>query len=187
MIFLDHAAVVQDRRSFSARGAGILGLLPFGRRPIYALRDDMSLDLRARKRISRRRKGSSGPVRLHLHGLAVLRGALEKLSRRFRCRGQSCSIPAAGRSWKRCESARRNSALAFKSVTGIETVINYYGMVEQVGSVYLENPLHFLHASNYSDIIIRDTHTLEPLPPGPDRDHPGGQRAPRQATPATRC
>jgi len=47
MILLDHAAVVRDRRSFSARGAGILGILPFGRQPIYALCEDMSLDLEA--------------------------------------------------------------------------------------------------------------------------------------------
>src|SRR5262249_23285501 len=45
MIFLDHSAVVQDRRSFSARGAGILGLLPFSNQPFYALRQDMSIDV----------------------------------------------------------------------------------------------------------------------------------------------
>jgi hypothetical protein len=39
-------------------------------------------------------------------------------------------------------------------------------MVEQVGSVYFENALHSLQASIYSDVIVRDTNTLEPLPPG---------------------
>jgi len=52
------------------------------------------------------------------------------------------------------------------AVTGIRNVINYYGMVEQVGSVYFENPLHFLHASIYSDVIVRDPNTFKPLPPG---------------------
>jgi len=45
MVFLDHSAVVRDRQSSSARGAAILGMLPFGRQPFYALREDMSLDL----------------------------------------------------------------------------------------------------------------------------------------------
>jgi hypothetical protein len=45
MVFLDHSAIVRDRRSFSARGAGIMGMLPFGRQPFYALREDMSLDV----------------------------------------------------------------------------------------------------------------------------------------------
>ena len=44
MVILDHAGVVRDRRSFSARGAGILGMAQFGHRPFYALREDMSLD-----------------------------------------------------------------------------------------------------------------------------------------------
>ena len=37
MVILDHAGVVRDRRSFSARGAGILGMAQFGHRPFYAL------------------------------------------------------------------------------------------------------------------------------------------------------
>ena len=45
MVILDHPGVVRDRRSFSARGAGILGMAQFGHRPFYALREDMSLDL----------------------------------------------------------------------------------------------------------------------------------------------
>ena len=36
-----------DRRSFSARGAGILGLSNLGRGHVYALHDDMSLNLDA--------------------------------------------------------------------------------------------------------------------------------------------
>src|SRR5207249_2195712 len=41
----DQPGVVKDRRSYSARGAGILGLAQFGHRPFYALRDDLSLDV----------------------------------------------------------------------------------------------------------------------------------------------
>jgi hypothetical protein len=53
-----------------------------------------------------------------------------------------------------------------QAATGIQRVINFYGMAEQVGSVYFENSRHHLHASVYSDVIIRDIKTLEPLPPG---------------------
>jgi len=71
--------------------------------------------------------------------------------------------------WKKIEALKvsqeefRRRLLA---VAGIENVIGFYGMVEQVGSVYFENTLHFLQASIYSDVIVRDTNTLEPLPPG---------------------
>ena len=33
---------------------------------------------------------------------------------------------------------------------------NYYGMVEQTGSIFMECECGFLHASSFSDIIIRD-------------------------------
>ena len=45
MVIVDHPNVVKNRQSFSARGAGIMGLMQFGRKPVYALRSDMSLDM----------------------------------------------------------------------------------------------------------------------------------------------
>jgi len=167
MIFLDHAAVVRDRQSFSARGAGILGLLPFGRRPFYALREDMSLDMEG---VAAYIAGNEGapPV---LFGFTFMVweyfvNALEAAGRTLPLAG---SILLHSGGWKKLE-ALRISPEEFRDrvrgVTGIERVVNYYGMVEQVGSVYMENSLHFLHAPLYSDVIIRDPHTLQPLPQG---------------------
>jgi hypothetical protein len=51
-------------------------------------------------------------------------------------------------------------------VTGITSSYNFYGMVEQVGSIFIENPWHYLHASVFGDVIIRDPYTLKPLPEG---------------------
>jgi hypothetical protein len=167
LVFLDHPGVLRDRREASARGAGILGMLPFGRQPFYALREDMSLDLEGLEAYLAR----AGGGKLLLFGFTFMVWqhfvlALEALGRRL-------SLPDAvllhSGGWKKLEDLRVDPE-AFRrrvrSATGIERVINYYGMVEQVGSVYLENPRHFLHASVYSDVIVRDTHTLEPLPPG---------------------
>ena len=39
---------------------------------------------------------------------------------------------------------------------GIRNVRNYYGLVEQIGSIFFECKCGYLVASNYSDIIIRD-------------------------------
>ena len=92
--------------------------------------------------------------------------ALEKLGLRLSLAGATL-LHSGG--WKKLEALKvgqeefRDRLLA---ATDIRSVINFYGMVEQVGSVYFENSLHFLHASVYSDIIVRDTNTLEPLPPG---------------------
>jgi phenylacetate-coenzyme A ligase PaaK-like adenylate-forming protein len=167
MIFLDHAAVMRDRRSLSARGAGILGLLPFGRQPFYALREDMSLDLDGLERYVAA-MGRQHPV---LFGFTFMVWqyfvqALESAGRRLLLPG---AILLHSGGWKKLEALRvtpEEFRRRVQAVTSIEAVVNYYGMVEQVGSVYFENPLHRLQASNYSDVIIRDTNTLEPLPPG---------------------
>jgi phenylacetate-coenzyme A ligase PaaK-like adenylate-forming protein len=53
-----------------------------------------------------------------------------------------------------------------KSWAGIETVVNYYGMVEQTGSLFMECEEGHLHAPIYSDIIIRNPQTFEPSPLG---------------------
>lgn len=167
MVFLDHAGVVRDRRSFSARGAGILGLLPFGRQPFYALRDDMALDLDGLEAYLASTRGQR-PVFFGFTFMVwqYFVEALERFGRRLSLPG---AILLHSGGWKKLEALRVSPdefRRRVRAVTGIETVTNYYGMVEQVGSVYLENARHCLQAPGVSDVIVRDTNTLEPLPPG---------------------
>ena len=51
MIIIDCPSVVKNRAMFSARGAGILGFSIFGAKKIYALDDDMKLDVDGLKEI----------------------------------------------------------------------------------------------------------------------------------------
>lgn len=44
MLIIDHPNVIKDRASFSARGAGILGVSNFGRDHTYALNEAMEID-----------------------------------------------------------------------------------------------------------------------------------------------
>ena len=41
---------------------------------------------------------------------------------------------------------------------GITSIHDYYGMVEQTGSIFMECEYGHMHASNLSDIIIRRPH-----------------------------
>jgi phenylacetate-coenzyme A ligase PaaK-like adenylate-forming protein len=167
MVFLDHSGIVRDRRLFSARGAGILGLLPFGRQPFYALREDMSLDVDGLQAYLEKMRGQR-PVFFGFTFMVwqYFVEALEALGRRLSL-DDAVLLHSGG--WKKLEAlhvGQEEFRRRLLAVAGIANVLNYYGMVEQVGSVYVENPLHFLHASIYSDVIVRDTNTLEPLPPG---------------------
>ncbi len=55
---------------------------------------------------------------------------------------------------------------ALQKETGIGRIHNFYGMVEQVGSVYVECEYGYLHTPDFADIIIRNFTTLEPNPIG---------------------
>ncbi|MFN5476963.1 MAG: acyl-protein synthetase, partial [Sphingobacteriales bacterium] len=45
-------------------------------------------------------------------------------------------------------------------------IYNFYGMVEQVGSVFLENSEGYLHCPNFADIIIRNPIDFSVQKPG---------------------
>ena len=51
-----------------------------------------------------------------------------------------------------------------KDNLGIHEVHDYYGMVEQTGTIYVECEHGHLHCSAYSDVIIRDYDNFSELP-----------------------
>jgi phenylacetate-coenzyme A ligase PaaK-like adenylate-forming protein len=53
-----------------------------------------------------------------------------------------------------------------KETLGIRKVINYYGMVEQVGSVFFECDSGHFHAPFTSEVLVRCPNTLRVLPHG---------------------
>jgi hypothetical protein len=167
MVILDHEGVVRDRRAHSARGAGILGMAQFGRRPFYALREDMSLDERGLLEYL----SAAGHGKILLFGFTFMVWAsfLDALEARRLSLDLPDAILIHTGGWKRLRDLTV-SPEAFrqrvKALTGIRSVINFYGMAEQVGGVYFENELHYLHAPIYSDVIIRDPVTLAPVPDG---------------------
>ncbi len=73
------------------------------------------------------------------------------------------------------------------AVTGVGRVINFYGMVEQVGGVYFENPIHHLHAPIFSEVIIRDPLTLDAAAGRTARSGPGAELPADQLPRVTRC
>jgi hypothetical protein len=167
MVILDHPGVVRDRRGHSARGAGILGMAQFGHRPFYALREDMSLDEEGLVAYLNQAAGR----RVLMFGFTFMVWqylvlALERGGRKLNLAG---GILVHSGGWKKLQDAAVDPRVFRERVqasTGVEQVINFYGMVEQVGGVYFENPRHHLQAPIYSEVIVRDPVSLEPVPDG---------------------
>lgn len=167
MLIIDTPSVLKDRQAFSARGAGILGFSLFGHDVTYALDDRMQLDLpRIEAFLDRHRDapifvfGFTYMLWQHVHL------PLQAAGRRLALNG---GVLLHGGGWKKLQNLSVDNA-AFKAAlsesTGLDRVVNYYGMVEQTGSIYLECPAGHLHTPIFSDVLIRDPLDFSELPAG---------------------
>lgn len=85
-------------------------------------------------------------------------------------RGERLDIPNGilvhGGGWKKL-AGESVSPGEFKArvaaATGVERVSNYYGMAEQTGCIYMECPQGHLHASLWSDIVVRRGRDYRPV------------------------
>lgn len=167
MVVIDHAEVVSDRSSFSARGAGILGMSQFGRTPFFALNRDMSLNLEGLLRYLDRWKHEG--ILFFGFTYMVWQYFVRALEEHGTSLALKDSVLVHSGGWKKLQDqavSAKELRRRIEDRTQISTVLNFYGMVEQVGSVFFENPLHYLHAPIFSDVIVRDPITWEVLPRG---------------------
>ena len=74
-----------------------------------------------------------------------------------------------GGGWKKLEKLKISNNLFKKKLfekLKLVNIYNYYGMVEQAGTIFMECAHGNLHAADNSDVIIRDPETHVPLPHG---------------------
>lgn len=167
MLIIDHPSVVKSRAIFSARGAGILGLSTFGRDHTYALNDDMSIDFDAVKRFMEKHKG----LDIFIFGFTfmVWQYFLEKLRDSNEQLDLSRAILVHSGGWKKLQDKavdNQTFKAELKKYCGIRKVHNFYGMVEQVGSIYVECEYGHLHCPNFADIHFIDIETMKSVPAG---------------------
>ena len=156
MIILDCPSVVRNRAMFSARGAGILGFSMFGRKKIYALNDAMELQLDALQDFIEEHKGEK--ILLFGFTFMVWQHFYKALKEEGKHLDLSNSVLIHGGGWKKLAAEAVEPAAfraALREVCGDMEVADYYGMVEQTGCIYLECEEGHLHASTYSDVIVR--------------------------------
>jgi len=163
MVIIDSAELLKDRSRFNARAAGILGFSMLGRDHFYALDAQLRLDADGLAAFLERHAGE--PV-LAFGFTAIAWQHLLAEPGRFAFPPGSTLLHGGG--WKRLADQGIGNA-AFKNAAqdklGIARVFNYYGMVEQVGSIFMECERGHLHAPAFADVVARDPHTLRPLPP----------------------
>lgn len=156
MLIIDCPSVIKNRQSFSARGAGILGFSILATDRKYALKDDMSLDIDTIKEFLKRHK--SEKIILFGFTYMIWQYFYKELKKCKEGYDFSNALLIHGGGWKKLQN-EAVSPMEFKSelkkICGIKEVYDYYGMVEQTGSIYMECECGHLHASIFSDVIMR--------------------------------
>jgi phenylacetate-coenzyme A ligase PaaK-like adenylate-forming protein len=165
MLILDSSSVIKNRNMFSARGAGIIGFSIFASKKIYALDDNMELNINLLTDFLEEHKnetiflfGFTFMIWRHFYQSLVSTGYKPDLSK---------GILIHGGGWKKLIS-ESVSPEEFKrrlhDTCGIHpaNIHDYYGMVEQTGTIYMECECGYLHTPVFSDILIRRPQDFSP-------------------------
>jgi hypothetical protein len=165
MVIADWPGVIKDRTQFSARGAGILGMMNFGRRARYVLDASMQLDVDALTAFLE--EHGDAPFLIFGFTFMVWQHLLRPIAGKGLDLSSGILIHSGG--WKALQDQAVDDRVfreRLREETGLTRIHNFYGMVEQVGSVFLQGHDGLLHPPNFADVIVRDPVTLQELPPG---------------------
>ena len=164
LLILDSKIAVSDRRLFSARGAGIMGFSVFGRDTTYALDENMELNADAVAAFCEKYKAE--PVLLFGYTFMIWKHfylALKEKGIKVDLGEDSTLFHVGG--WKKLKDMAVDTETYKRSLleqVGIRRVYDYYGMAEQLGSIFVACEEGHLHASIYSDVITRNLLDLRP-------------------------
>ncbi|MBZ9770991.1 hypothetical protein [Mesorhizobium sp. CO1-1-8] len=157
LLIVDAPTGAADPTGYAARSVAIQGFSLFASgRPAFALTADMKSDMDGISEFLGRTGGKPFLIFGFTH--VIWQHFLEELARIGARLDLSNGIMIHGGGWKRLAEKnvndRRLKAVA-KQCVNLSKIHNYYGMVEQPGSIYLQCENGFFHCSNFSEIIIR--------------------------------
>ena len=158
MIIVDSNPKYSNRLKFNAKTAAIVGFSYFGNNHFYLLDKNGNIDYQGLnnflKKFSKNKFFVFGFTSF-IYEILIKKLLNKKVKYNFKN-----SILLHGGGWKKIEKYKIKKS-EFKDrllkKLKLKKIYNYYGMVEQTGSIFLEcNKCGGFRTSRYSDIIIRD-------------------------------
>jgi len=158
MLVIDKQISNIDRNSFNASIAAINGFSIFANEIVYLLDDNNDINYKILNNFLKR----NHKKKFLIFGLTsnIYINLIKKIdSKKINRKSFSNAFLIHGGGWKKIEEkkmSRNKFNLNLNIKLGIQNIRNYYGLVEQIGSIFFECKCGYFVASNYSDIIIRD-------------------------------
>ncbi|MDC8830465.1 LuxE/PaaK family acyltransferase [Alteromonas gilva] len=156
MLLIDSAATVKAAGAMTARAAGLQGLSFFGRDHCYALDENMQLDIPKVTAFF----DQYGQQRVLMFGFTFI--VWQQFVQALQRHGLTFNFADAklihGGGWKKMQEQAVTDSLFKHTINerlGNVSVHDYYGMVEQTGTIYVQCEHGYLHTPVWSDVLIR--------------------------------
>lgn len=165
MLVLDAPGIIRAKGPLTARGAGVLGMMTFGGAHVFCLDDALTIQ----RDVIEQFLAKHGHAPFLIFGFTFLawQALIEQLPVGFLDLSNGILVHSGG--WKTLEARAVTDAVfrqRLSEATGLTRIHNFYGMVEQVGSVFLQGDDGLLYPPDFADVLIRDPRSLEIVPHG---------------------
>jgi hypothetical protein len=161
MLIIDTEDTIKNEKMISARGAGILGMMKYGIKHQFALTKDLKPDISSIKKFFK--EVGREPFIIFGFTFVIWLYFFKLLTKSSIDLSKAIMIHSGG--WKNLSEYQVDNETFRRQLTdkfGIRQIYNFYGMVEQIGTIFLEGPNGLLYAPNFADIIIRDPVSWKP-------------------------
>lgn len=158
MLIFEQNPNLIDKNKFGAKVAAILGFSIFGKNHTFAINSKNEIDYNSLNNFLK--KFSNQKFLIFGFTSSIYEYLIKKLNKKKISIFFNKGILLHGGGWKKLEKVKINNFDFKKKLQKklkISTVINYYGVVEQTGSIFLEcEKCNCFHNNVFNDIIIRD-------------------------------
>lgn len=165
LLIVDSPAIVKGRGQNSARAAAVIGMMQFSSSHCWLLNEDGDYEIEATRAWLR----SNDNRRVFVFGFTSLIWEKLVLGLPANTLNLRSGVLFHGGGWKKMQEksvSRTAFRTALEHSTGVSEIHDYYGMVEQLGSIWVEVGDNVFVPSSQSHVVIRDPITLLPCEQG---------------------
>ena len=158
MLIIDQSPKTISRSVFNARAVAIYGFSIFGKHHTYILNSQGKIDYNLLNNFLKK----YGKANFFVFGFTsfIFDNLIKKLSIKLLKHDFEKGILVHGGGWKKMENMKINNKIFKEKLLNkirLKNVYNYYGLVEQTGSVFIEcKKCSCFITSVFSDVLIRD-------------------------------
>jgi len=158
MLVIDSQNKSLNRNNFNASAAAISGFSIFANETVYLLDQKNNIDYKILNIFLKKNHKKKFLIFGFTSNIYI--NLIKKINiKKIDNKDFSNSFLIHGGGWKKIEEQKLDRKLfnsCLQKKLKIDNVRNYYGLVEQIGSIFFECNCGYFIASNYSDVIIRD-------------------------------